>query len=341
MLFSDQGTENLADITKHVCRLLQIPQSFTPSFAHHCLGTLERTHRDLANRLFPYTNEVKNNWDQFVASAVFSMNTSVHSALKCTPFELVHGQRAAFPLSTPQNTPNIETIPSDDQSYLKQLSKRLDFIREQAKINMEETQDNMCQVANKHINPLKLIKNDFVYMRNHFSGKGSKLHSRYDGPYIVTDVLSQHLINLSDPSGVKKFDHPIHVNRLKRAHLRANLPTDHIFTPNETQPMANNSQDNATSSQDEQNKPNLRRSDRLKNKTATDYSLFDFDFSSDSNEVRKIKRILGRRVHGNVTFYLVQFRGEPSSNSLWMPYSQLDKKSRASVTNLPPPLLQM
>lgn len=47
-LISDNGTEFTAEVTKTVCRLFQVPQEFTPSYIHHCLGACERTHRTLA-----------------------------------------------------------------------------------------------------------------------------------------------------------------------------------------------------------------------------------------------------------------------------------------------------
>ena len=53
---SDKGSEFTSKAMAEVCRSLHIPQQFTPSFTHHCLGACERTHATLAQRLTPYTN---------------------------------------------------------------------------------------------------------------------------------------------------------------------------------------------------------------------------------------------------------------------------------------------
>jgi hypothetical protein len=39
-ILSDQGSEFIAKSTKELCKLMSVPQEFTPSFAHHCLGAL-------------------------------------------------------------------------------------------------------------------------------------------------------------------------------------------------------------------------------------------------------------------------------------------------------------
>ena len=45
-ILSDQGSEFIAKSTKELCKLMDVPQEFTPSFAHHCLGARERSHRE-------------------------------------------------------------------------------------------------------------------------------------------------------------------------------------------------------------------------------------------------------------------------------------------------------
>ena len=54
---SDKGTEFISKAFQEVCKSLSIPQQFTPSFVHHCLGACERTHGTLAQRLTPYMQE--------------------------------------------------------------------------------------------------------------------------------------------------------------------------------------------------------------------------------------------------------------------------------------------
>ena len=55
-LVADQGTEFTAQVTRTIWNMLQIPQEFTPSIVHQCLGVCERTHATLKARLTPYMN---------------------------------------------------------------------------------------------------------------------------------------------------------------------------------------------------------------------------------------------------------------------------------------------
>lgn len=90
-LISDHGSEMIGKCTKEICRLLDIKQQFTPSFTHHCLGTCERSHRTLAERITPYLLN-NTNWEDFIPSIVFSMNNSVNEGTKYSPFEIIYGQ---------------------------------------------------------------------------------------------------------------------------------------------------------------------------------------------------------------------------------------------------------
>lgn len=63
ILISDNGSEFTAKFTKEICRLLDIPQQFTPSFVHHCLGACVRTHYTLATKLTPCMHTNFRNWD--------------------------------------------------------------------------------------------------------------------------------------------------------------------------------------------------------------------------------------------------------------------------------------
>jgi hypothetical protein len=79
-LLSDQGSEFTAVVTRELCNLLQVPQQFSPSFIHHCMGAVERSHVTLAARLTPYMNDDCNNWDLHLDSVVFDMNNAVNSS---------------------------------------------------------------------------------------------------------------------------------------------------------------------------------------------------------------------------------------------------------------------
>ena len=166
---------------------------------------------------------------------------------------------------------------------------------------------------------------------------GAKLHRRYDGPFLVSNVNSQHLVTLNDPTGKKTFSHPIHLNRLKLAHMRNNFPM-HPFQDKIEQPIPHSTRGQTKA---EPRVDPVRRSERLQNKLSSKAEhIIDFSFSSD-NDVCKIKKVLGQRSHDGLTYYLVHLRGEPSTQGSWVKASQLDYKAKQAIKNSPPPILDV
>jgi hypothetical protein len=71
--------------------MLRIMKIQTTAFHPESNGGLQRTHRVLAEYLRHYVFEDQTNWDIWVPYAVYVYNTTVHSATKVTPFDLVYG----------------------------------------------------------------------------------------------------------------------------------------------------------------------------------------------------------------------------------------------------------
>lgn len=129
-LISDNGTEFTAEVTKTVCRLFQVPQEFTPSYIHHCLGACERTHRTLAEKLTPYVHSNMSCWESVLPMIVFAMNNAVHSTTQYSPFEVVFLERPRFPLFG-HFEPDLKHVPLDLHRYVQNCSEKLTVMREQ------------------------------------------------------------------------------------------------------------------------------------------------------------------------------------------------------------------
>ena len=72
-ILSDHGSENIAAVTRDVCKRMGIAQQFTPSFTHHCLGSYERVHKTLEERLTPYVDAKRRDWDAHLSRRWFSL----------------------------------------------------------------------------------------------------------------------------------------------------------------------------------------------------------------------------------------------------------------------------
>ncbi|MES9904353.1 MAG: integrase [Sedimenticola sp.] len=364
-LISDQGSEFTAQLTREVCKMLDVPQQFTPAFVHHCLGACERIHATLATRMTPYMDTLCRNWEQVLPSVTFAINSAVNSGLGYSPFELLFGQRPKFPLVALLQPPNMTSIPKDLHSFVRQKHSVLKEFREQAKQHATQAQVSMLSRANIKCHPLQLEKNDYVYLllQDNTGVTGNKLQRRYAGPFVVQALQSPHMVQICDPT-TKKV-RLVHIDRLKAAYVRAPTP-DNYFTVNKsiTSCSVSTQTDNVSESPDthrfvdndtDRDCINSHHDARVQPRQSArkcvkpirfrdaDHidptNLDDFSQTSDSDGLHRIKRILGQKATINGLHYLVHISGEPAENAFWVPFSSLNAKAQNAIQLKPPPTL--
>ncbi|KAK3096224.1 hypothetical protein FSP39_024622 [Pinctada imbricata] len=358
-ILSDQGSEFIAQVTKEVCRMMNITQQFTPSYAYHCLGACERTHKTLEERITPFIDQNKRNWDDLLSSVTFAINQSVNSSTGYSPFEIVFGTRPKFPLISESASSNLTSIPKDCEEYLSKTLRRLEVIHQQVKDNLEVNKAKMVERANTHTNPLVLSAGDYVYLHSQPTGPAQKLQPKYTGPFIVHKVLSDHRILIKNEKG-KIQTEPVHINRLKIAFVRAPSPSPYLTSEVVTRTDLETTQESrATQTQDipvQGHQPRIQSDDsakenvqplrpkRLNRKRPIRYRNSDHistvpDSScSDAGKFFKVKRIIGQRGSDSNKEYLIQFAGEPAQNAVWTKWKDLNPKLQEVVKSYPPPL---
>lgn len=359
---SDQGSEFIAKATKETCKLLRIHMDFIPSYAHHCLGACERTHRVLGTKLTPYMNNHRNNWEEILPAIVFSINTSVNSTNGYSPFEIVFGQRPCFPLGNP--VINLEDVPKDISIYVSKLQEKLDFVRSHMLANVSNSKSEMTERKNEKSSILKISVGDYVYLLHEPSGTGQKLQTIYRGPYVVQEIISPHLLRIRD-SSTNKIYKPVHINRVKIAHVRSPTPGNYfhvtstvkVDTAVQTEadsvhldsPTVLNAQSPSLTSEEitssdmlhiSSEKPlvtrsrrRIRKPKRYRNEEHVDPSALS---SSNTDRFYKVKRVLGQRSRGKEIEYLVHFAGEPAQNAEWVTFRNLNTTTQRAVRLNPP-----
>ena len=83
---------------------------------------------------------------------MFSYNTSVHEATKCTPYELVFGKLASEPSSEPLSQ-NEKLQTHDD--YLINFVTQMHEMRTQARENLITAKETSKMYHDRKINPLE------------------------------------------------------------------------------------------------------------------------------------------------------------------------------------------
>ena len=353
-ILSDRGSEFIAQVTREVCILMNITQQFTPAFAHHCLGACERKHKTLEERLTPFIDQNKRNWDDLLSSVTFAINQSVNSTLGYSPFEIVYGSRPKFPLLSVSGTTNLTSVPKDCQEYITKTSRRLEVIRQHVKDNVEVSKAKMVEKVNEKVNSLTLSAGDYVYLHTQPTGAAQKLQPQYSGPFIVHSVLSDHRILLMDQDR-KVHGEPVHVNRLKIAYVRAPAPSPYLTSEVKTRINLHVPTDDKCVQTDPPKpvadppkpatpppRPQRVRRKPVRYRNSSHVSAISDTNSSlsDKGKFYQVKKVIGQRGTDPNKEYLIHYVGEPAQNAVWTLWKDLNETLKRVVKSKPPPVLK-
>jgi len=208
-ILTDQGTNFLSEIFKNTCKLLKINKIQTTAYHPESNGALERSHRTLAEYLRHYVDEDQTDWDEWIPFAMFTYNTTPHTATGYTPFELVYGHQADLP--TALTKPPQPTYNYDD--YAQELKERLRATNRLAREHVKDEKIKAKLQYDKKAKEITFKVGDkvLVYDETLRRGRSKKLESLWTGPYKITEKHSK--VNYTIKKGRKTTR--IHVNRLK------------------------------------------------------------------------------------------------------------------------------
>jgi hypothetical protein len=149
------------------------------------------------------------NWEMFLPALAISYNTSYHSTIATTPFELLFGEKArllSFPNEDIQQIHYRETSAAERFNLLQNLKIKVhQFVTEQGIKSKTILIKTLW-----HLNSILATKCSFL-TNNFFSGKNPKLAPQFTGPGEVIDI--------NDTNAKVKINNKIkvlNVNKLKK-----------------------------------------------------------------------------------------------------------------------------
>jgi len=80
-----------------LCELLNIQHSKTTPYHPQCNAQVEVFNKTVKKYLASYVDETTHNWDEFLPALMLAYNTSYHSTIATTQFELLFGVRPRLP----------------------------------------------------------------------------------------------------------------------------------------------------------------------------------------------------------------------------------------------------
>ncbi|CEP15289.1 hypothetical protein [Parasitella parasitica] len=185
----------------------------SPAYHAQSNGIVERFMATLRRMILTYTEQecIKESWDQHLRLIQFVYNNTTHESTSFTPFYLVHGRFARYPLvktNTMQDYDDDKLVP--ERKFANELQQRLntafDVVNNHFVSKEYNNQENPYQVGDQVL----LFNTTLTSVK-----KPRKLQFDWSGPFQVIAVNSKSTVSLKQP-GTNKRIHNVHVSRLKK-----------------------------------------------------------------------------------------------------------------------------
>ena len=169
------------------------------------------------------TGEHQDDWDEFLDPILFSIRTSIQESTKHTPFFLMHGREARFPLEVEKST-EVNGYEDgkfgDVQKTLRRLQALKEKIFPEVSKNIDTSQDKQKKQYKKRreIDQGTVIKEGDLVLRLNMlkrTRKGSKSEDTWTGPYRVHDVSKYGFCQLQSMANAKYIRSKVNVRHLK------------------------------------------------------------------------------------------------------------------------------
>ena len=212
-IHTDGGKEFCNKLSDELWALWNIKRTKTTPAHPQCNAQVENFNKRIKEYLAPYIYDDSLDWEKFLPAMNFAYNTSYHSTIGTTPFQLLYGYPADTPGTqnkTMQPEPTFET----HLSRAQWLSK----LRVEAKLHSENQKLIQKRAYDKHASVHNFKLDQEVLVRVHdFLNKNRKLATKFEGPFRIVE-LNQHYAVLKSPKG-KPFKRNI-------LHLKPYFPPD-------------------------------------------------------------------------------------------------------------------
>ncbi|GKV13414.1 hypothetical protein SLEP1_g24421 [Rubroshorea leprosula] len=145
-------------------------------------GQTKVVNRTLSTLLRSIFQKNLKNWEECLPHVKFAYNRNVHSAINCSPFEVVYGFNPLTPL-------DLLPLPIDEQASLdgKKKAKVVRQLHERVRQNIERRTKQYAKQANKGCKKVVFELGDWVWVHMHKervpAQRRSKLQPRGDGPF--------------------------------------------------------------------------------------------------------------------------------------------------------------
>ena len=135
VIHTEQGTNFNSELMHDICRIFMIEKTRTTPSRPQGNGQVERFNRVIADTLSKYCAEKPQEWDVYLPYITFVYNTTVHRTIGATPYSMIFGREAQYPIDLfvpkPPGDPRLKL-----GENVEELNERLYEIHREAQMTM-------------------------------------------------------------------------------------------------------------------------------------------------------------------------------------------------------------
>ena len=214
-ILTDQGSQFLSSLEKHLCKDLGIDQVRTAPYHPETNGVVERMHGTLKPMLRK-ASQLGLDWVTQLPFALFALRSAPNRDSSFSPYQLVYGHRVRTPLDIlHQGWADLSFDELDTDEWSGWLVDRLEVWHSTQRERMLEASGKRKAQFDRGTVVRKLEKGDQVLCR--IPGCVGKLEESWHGPYVVEEKVGEVNYRVKVGRGKAKL---LHINNLKRFYER-------------------------------------------------------------------------------------------------------------------------
>ena len=250
-ILSDRGRNFMSKLVQALCELFEVKRHHTSPYHPQTNSVCERTNSTIGQALRALCNKNQQNWPDVLPGIMMSFRRQpANQSTGYSPYYMLFGKEMKTP--TDINLLPKETLNKSTKEYVQELTHNLETANRLASENMKNAQLKHKAYHDKKAKEpnFKIGQSVWKYDPKVPKGTSSKLHRKWKGPYIITEVCPNHTYKLTNCNTQKELRSRINAAMLKPYNDPADRPEYLRDNENDTTDQNANRQNNVRQTND-------------------------------------------------------------------------------------------